>query len=81
MKKTNSHLEIAAFSLILGGAIGNLVDRILIGSVTDFIWWDFPDIIMHRWPVFNIADSAIVIAICLLLIEIVFSQKKNTEEI
>ena len=45
---------ILAFSLILGGAIGNLIDRILYGYVIDFI--DF-----RIWPVFNIADSAITI--------------------
>ncbi len=46
---------IAGFSLILGGAIGNLFDRIKYGHVIDFI--DF----VHRWPVFNVADSAISI--------------------
>ena len=45
---------IVAFSLILGGAIGNLIDRILIGHVIDFID-------LRVWPVFNIADSAITI--------------------
>ena len=49
-----SRVYIAAFSLILGGAIGNLIDRIVYGHVIDFI--DF-----RVWPVFNIADSAITI--------------------
>jgi len=49
-----SHIYIFAFSLILGGAIGNLYDRINYGYVIDFI--DF-----RVWPVFNIADSAITI--------------------
>ncbi len=47
--------------LILGGALGNLVDRILYGAVVDFI--DF-----HFWPAFNIADSAITIAVVLLIV-------------
>ncbi len=49
-----SRVYIVAFSLILGGAIGNLIDRIAFGYVIDFI--DF-----RVWPVFNIADSAITI--------------------
>jgi len=51
-----SHIYILGFSLILGGAIGNLIDRIRIGYVIDFI--DFPH---NFWPVYNIADSAITI--------------------
>lgn len=49
-----SRIYIVSFSLILGGAIGNLIDRIVYGHVIDFI--DF-----RVWPVFNIADSAITI--------------------
>ena len=50
---------IIAFSLILGGAIGNLIDRIVYGYVIDFL--DF-----RVWPVFNIADSAITVGACLI---------------
>ena len=49
-----SRIYIVAFSLILGGAVGNLIDRIVYGYVIDFI--DF-----RIWPVFNIADSAITV--------------------
>ena len=48
-------------SLILGGAIGNLIDRLSFGTVTDFL--DF-----RIWPAFNIADSALVIGVILLLL-------------
>ena len=54
-----SRTYIVAFSLILGGAIGNLIDRIVYGHVIDFI--DF-----RIWPVFNIADSAITIGAILV---------------
>ena len=54
-----SRTYIVAFSLILGGAIGNLIDRIVYGYVIDFI--DF-----RVWPVFNIADSAITIGAILI---------------
>lgn len=57
-----SHLYILAFSLILGGAIGNLADRIIYGYVIDFI--DF-----RIWPVFNIADSAITIGAVIIAIK------------
>jgi signal peptidase II len=53
---------IVAFSLILGGAIGNLIDRIHIGYVIDFI--DF-----RVWPVFNIADSAITVGAFIILLK------------
>ena len=57
-----SRSYIFAFSLILGGAIGNLFDRIFVGHVIDFI--DF-----RVWPVFNIADSAITIGAIIILIK------------
>lgn len=47
--------------LLLGGTIGNLIDRIFHGAVTDFID-------LRIWPVFNIADSAVTISIILLII-------------
>jgi signal peptidase II len=58
--------------LVIGGAIGNVIDRIHLGSVTDFLDCDFPDIIMQRWPIFNLADSAIVVAMFILAIHILF---------
>jgi signal peptidase II len=57
-----SRSYIFAFSLILGGAIGNLIDRILIGHVIDFL--DF-----RIWPVFNVADSAITVGAVIILIQ------------
>lgn len=50
-------------SLIIGGAIGNIIDRIIYGSVIDFL--DF-HLGRHHWPAFNIADSAIVIGVFIL---------------
>jgi signal peptidase II len=45
------------YSLVIGGALGNVIDRLLYGHVVDFIQWYWRD---HYWPAFNIADSAIV---------------------
>lgn len=78
--RSKSKIEKFAFALILGGAIGNLIDRILYGRVTDFLDCDFPDFIMRRWPVFNIADSSIVIAIAILIFFSLFIQHKITED-
>jgi signal peptidase II len=78
-KKSNSKIERTAFALIMGGAVGNLIDRVMFGYVTDFIWWDFPDFIMQRWPVFNIADSSIVLAITLLILYSILLSRMNTE--
>ncbi len=55
-----------ALALILGGALGNLHDRIAYGSVIDFLE---VHIVHYHWPDFNIADSAVVIGACLLLLD------------
>ena len=59
--KENERLLQFSVGLLLGGTIGNLIDRIVYGAVIDFI--DF-----RIWPVFNIADSAVTISIILLII-------------
>jgi len=56
-------------SLILGGAVGNLIDRILYGQVVDFV--DF-SIGSYHWPAFNVADSALTVGIILILLTSVF---------
>lgn len=63
MKRPKSPLLTSGLFLVLAGAIGNLIDRIICGYVMDFI--DF-----RIWPVFNIADSSITIGTCLILISL-----------
>lgn len=63
-----------ALALILGGAIGNLYDRIAYLHVVDFLEFHVKT---HYWPSFNIADSAIVTGACLLLLEILRPQPKD----
>jgi signal peptidase II len=75
MYKSTNNLQRISLSLIIGGAIGNLIDRVLFGYVTDFLDADFPDIIMQRWPVFNIADSSIVIAMGLLILDMLIHKQ------
>jgi signal peptidase II len=61
----------AALGLQLGGALGNLLDRLRYGSVVDFV--DFHiDAINFHWPVFNVADSAIVVGVAILLVCLTF---------
>ncbi len=55
-----------ALSLVMGGALGNVIDRIRFGAVVDFIQWHAAG---YYWPAFNIADSAITIGAILLVIE------------
>ena len=56
----------AALILIAGGAIGNLIDRIQIGYVIDFIDWHIGE---HHWPTFNVADISISVGVGLIVID------------
>ncbi|MFZ7103144.1 MAG: signal peptidase II [Peptococcaceae bacterium] len=63
--KKGRFLLIIALGMVIGGALGNLIDRLRIGTVTDF--FDF-----RIWPVFNIADSAIVIGMIYISYQLLF---------
>ncbi|HKK16996.1 MAG TPA: signal peptidase II [Gammaproteobacteria bacterium] len=63
-----------SLALILGGAIGNLLDRIMFGYVVDFIDVYYRD--MH-WPAFNIADSAITVGAILLIIDTIWLNRQD----
>lgn len=65
-------------SLILGGAIGNLWDRLLSGHVVDFLLFYVGQ---YQWPAFNVADSAIVIGAGLLVFEILFTKSPAQENV
>jgi len=67
-------LTTVALALVLGGAIGNLHDRIRYGSVVDFIE---VHIFGYHWPDFNVADSCIVIGACLLVLDSLFPRKET----
>ena len=55
-----------AYALLAGGALGNLIDRIAAGDVTDFVRWHLHD---HMWPIFNVADASLLAGAVLLLVE------------
>lgn len=63
-------LPAAALGLVIGGAIGNVADRLRLGAVFDFL--DFHAVGWH-WPAFNVADSAITIGVALLLLDSLFA--------
>lgn len=67
-------LSLAGFALILGGAAGNAIDRLVWGRVTDFL--DFY-LGAYHWPAFNVADSAIVIGCALLLLQAMYPKRQT----
>lgn len=62
-------------ALVIGGAIGNIIDRIWHGAVVDFL--DF-HLYNYHWPAFNVADSAIVVGVLLLMIDMYRYDKKSS---
>jgi signal peptidase II len=68
-------------SFVAGGALGNIIDRFRFGQVVDFIDCDFPDInvgfySLERWPIFNVADSAVSCGIVITLILMYIHSRK-----
>lgn len=70
-------LLLASLALVMGGAVGNLVDRMVAGAVTDFL-----DVYVgtHHWPSFNVADSAITVGIALMAIDAFRPHHRESEE-
>jgi signal peptidase II len=68
------HWEALALALVLGGAIGNVWDRILLGYVVDFLDFYYDG---WHWPAFNIADIAISVGAAILIIDSLRTQKKS----
>jgi signal peptidase II len=71
-------LTAAGLALLLGGATGNVTDRILHGAVTDFfeVWFG-----TYRYPAFNVADSAIAIGAVLVILDLLFGTKHAAPEV
>jgi signal peptidase II len=62
---SDERLKRVALALVAGGALGNLVDRLRYGAVTDFVRWRIGE---HRWPIFNVADAALLAGAVLLFL-------------
>jgi signal peptidase II len=75
-KKLRDDQQFAAFSLtlILSGAIGNLIDRLRLGEVIDFldVYWR-----SHHWPAFNVADSAICVGVAMLALDLFLEERRG----
>ncbi|OEF96054.1 signal peptidase II [Desulfuribacillus alkaliarsenatis] len=69
-------LFLFGITLLLGGAVGNLIDRIFVGAVIDFL-----DFRLINYPIFNIADVAIVIGVVLLFIDLWHTHKLENEQL
>jgi signal peptidase II len=86
---------VAALSFIMGGAIGNLIDRLIYGRVVDFLdfeffdiaipqfnflFIDFPGFVLTRWPIFNIADSSVTLGMIIIAWMIFFVKDTSATE-
>ena len=73
--RTGSALGAAGLALLLGGAAGNVTDRIFHGAVTDFfeVWFG-----AYHYPAFNVADSAITVGAALILFDVLFGRKQES---
>ena len=74
LRKATNKWQILGIGLIVGGAVGNVIDRIIYGAVADF--FDFHLGLQH-WPAFNIADSCICVGVFILVLESFFDIKKK----
>jgi len=71
--RPEQHLKRIAFAMIAGGALGNLLDRVRDGAVTDFVQWRWHE---HRWPIFNVADAALLIGVGALLVDSALAHRR-----
>jgi len=75
--RPDQKLSAWGLSLVLSGALGNLIDRVRLGEVVDFLnvhWYE------HYWPAFNVADSAICIGVGLLVIEMLLEERRKKKQ-
>jgi signal peptidase II len=64
-----------SLSLVFAGALGNLIDRVRLGEVIDFLDFYWKE---HHWPAFNVADSAICVGVALLAIDMFLEERRQT---
>lgn len=65
-----------AAGLVFGGAVGNIIDRLVYGAVVDFVDWHA---FGYHWPVFNVADAGITVGVAVLIAESLFGGNKDTK--
>ncbi|MBE0341829.1 lipoprotein signal peptidase [Paenibacillus sp. 28ISP30-2] len=74
--KAGQKLLPVALSLVLGGAVGNFLDRAISGEVVDFAQFNFGS---YTFPIFNVADSAIVIGVALIILDTLLESRRNKD--
>lgn len=74
LRKAETRLTAAAIGLVIGGAVGNVIDRLAHGAVVDFIYFHVGS---FQWPAFNVADSAITVGVVLLLADSLFPGREK----
>lgn len=72
--RDDQRLAALSLSLIFAGALGNLIDRVRLGEVIDFldVYWK-----THHWPAFNVADSAICVGVALLAVDMLLEERRK----
>ncbi|ASS65937.1 signal peptidase II [Paenibacillus sp. D51F] len=73
-RKSGRTLLLTALGLVLGGALGNFIDRLLYGHVVDFLSFNFGS---YSFPVFNLADTAITIGVGLIILDTFLGERRN----
>lgn len=76
LKKIQGHLLLASFSLIIAGGFGNLIDRVRLGYVVDYLYFE-----PINFPIFNLADCCVVVGTGLLIIYILVIETKNKKNL
>ncbi len=75
LSQAAEELPAVGLALVVGGAVGNVIDRVREGAVMDFLLFHWKDL---AWPAFNLADSFITVGVALLIFDGVFGGKKRT---
>ena len=74
LRKAHRRLPAIGLGLVIGGALGNVIDRIRLGAVADFLLFHWNEL---YWPAFNIADCAIFIGVAALLVDALFGSRES----
>ena len=78
LRRAETALLGVALGFVIGGAIGNVIDRLRFGAVVDFLDFYLPGAGWPHWPAFNLADSAIVVGVALIILDGLFAERKKS---
>lgn len=78
VKSSNNKLLPTALSLVLGGAVGNFLDRAVAGEVVDFLQFNFGT---YTFPIFNVADSCIVIGVAMIVLDSILEMRREKRQL